>query len=107
METQRRISSSRLLVSVGRLGKGGVPNLNSAAMAVITDWRDGRIQGWVEPPTLQVTADTDMNGAEGVNGSTGADQKQIVKEWAAEFKLEGLWGDTEADDAPTAMQIAS
>lgn len=89
----------------GRLGKGGVPNLNSAAMAVITDWRDGRIQGWVEPPTLQVTADIDMNGAEGVNRSSGADQKQIVKEWAAEFKLEGLWGDAGAGDAPNAMQL--
>ena len=91
----------------GRLGKGGVPNLNSAAMAVITDWRDGRIQGWVEPPTLQVTADRDMNGSEGVNGSSGADQKQIVKEWAAEFKLEGLWGDAATEDASSAMQTES
>ncbi len=88
----------------GRLGKGGVPNLNSAAMAVITDWRDGRIQGWVEPPTLQVTADTEMNGAEVVGGLSGADQKEIVKEWAAEFKLEGLWGDAGADDAHNVMQ---
>ena len=91
----------------GRLGKGGVPNLNSAAMAVITDWRDGRIEGWVEPPTLHVTADTEMDGAEGVNGSSGADQKEVVKEWAAEFKLEGLWGEDGTEDAPTAMQIES
>ena len=77
----------------GRLGKGGVPNLNSAAMAVITDWRDGRIQGWVEPPKLHVADDTEMVGDGAVNASNGADQKQIVKEWAAEFKLEGLWGD--------------
>ena len=74
----------------GRLGKGGVPNLSSAAMAVITDWRDGRIQGWVEPPTLQITNDTDMDGV--VVGTGGADQKTIVKEWAAEFKLEGPVG---------------
>ena len=31
----------------GRLGKGGVPNLQSAAMAVITDWRDGRIHSFL------------------------------------------------------------
>ncbi|SPQ18857.1 6103a3ef-6534-4cac-9bb3-ebfd7305c974 [Thermothielavioides terrestris] len=34
----------------GRLGRGGVPNLAAAAMTVLTDWRDGRIQGWAEPP---------------------------------------------------------
>jgi len=75
----------------GRLGKGGVPNLNAAAMTVITDWRDGRIQGWVEPPTLKVANDTEMGGSENVETGPSADQKIIVKEWAEEFKLEGLW----------------
>lgn len=63
----------------GRLGKGGVPNLTAAAMTVITDWRDGRIQGWVDAPTEEETR-------------TG-DEKEIVQGWAKEFKLEGLWGD--------------
>lgn len=77
----------------GRIGKGGIPNLNAAAMAVITDWRDGRIQGWVEPPALQVVADEDTDLA-GSRPSSGAapDRMKIVKEWAKEFKLEGLWG---------------
>ncbi|KAL8919651.1 MAG: hypothetical protein Q9172_004873 [Xanthocarpia lactea] len=61
----------------GRLGKGGVPNLVAAAMTVITDWRDGRIQGWTQPPT---------DAEERAN-----DQKMVVREWAKEFKLEGLW----------------
>lgn len=77
----------------GRLGKGGVPNLNAAAMTVITDWRDGRIQGWVEPPTLRVTEDAPMAGDESRGSS--ADQKMIVKEWAEEFKLDGLWDGNE------------
>ncbi|OAL39890.1 hypothetical protein AYO20_00802 [Fonsecaea nubica] len=81
----------------GRLGKGGVPNLTSAAMTVITDWRDGRIQGWVDPPVLKVADDEEMVEDQGMDDTrelpTGADRKQIVKEWAAEFKLEGLWGD--------------
>jgi nuclear GTP-binding protein len=89
----------------GRLGKGGVPNLNSAAMAVITDWRDGRIQGWVEAPTLQIADDTEMAGAATAEASNGQDQKQIVKEWAAEFKLEGLWGDDTQQVAVDAMHI--
>ncbi|KAF4306548.1 putative nucleolar gtp-binding protein 2 [Botryosphaeria dothidea] len=80
----------------GRLSRGGVPNLHSAALAVITDWRDGRIQGWMDAPVLQVAnvpapgAPAPEAGAEPVG-----DQKEIVKEWAAEFKLDGLWGDDE------------
>lgn len=78
----------------GRLGKGGVPNLTAAAMTVITDWRDGRIQGWVEPPTLKISDDAEMaNGATAEIGPS-ADQKIIVKEWAEEFKLDGLWDGT-------------
>ena len=73
----------------GRLGKGGVPNINSAAMTVITDWRDGRIQGWVEAPVLQVATSTNVAG----DVPSGVDTKEIVKEWAKEFKIEGLWGD--------------
>lgn len=84
----------------GRLGKGGVPNINSAALCVINDWRDGRIQGWMEPP---VTTPAVSNGAplpvQGIKSEDAdavvADQKEIVTEWAKEFKLEGLWGDGE------------
>ncbi|KAJ9236639.1 hypothetical protein DTO169E5_5630 [Paecilomyces variotii] len=80
----------------GRLGKGGVPNINSAAMTVITDWRDGRIQGWVEAPVLPVVAAT--TGSEGSTAAApGADTKQIVTEWAKEFKIEGLWGNGEGE----------
>ena len=84
----------------GRLGKGGVPNLNSAATTVITDWRDGRIQGWMDAPVLAVAPSAGANG--GVpqeDGKPAADQKEIVTEWAAEFKLEGLWGDGKEGEA--------
>ena len=68
----------------GRLGRGGVPNLVSAAMTVLVDWRDGRINGWVEAPTTQAGGD----------GKTDEkDQKEIVRTWGEEFKLEGLWED--------------
>ena len=67
----------------GRLGKGGVPNLPSAAMGVLMDWRDGRIRGWVDAPESMETGDQEQS----------ADQKEIVTQWAEEFKLEGLWGD--------------
>ncbi len=45
------------------------------------DWRDGRIRGWIDAPT-------EIEAGEGDAGS-----KEIVKEWAEEFRLEGLWGD--------------
>lgn len=95
----------------GRLGRGGIPNVNAAAMTVVTDWRDGRIQGWVEPPVLAV--ENAGNGAptdKPVTKNAGeeevsADQKQIVTEWAAEFKLDGLWGDeTPVADEDTMKQ---
>lgn len=98
----------------GRLGKGGVPNLNAAAFTVITDWRDGRIQGWVEAPRLtfstEQNADVAMEGADASTAEIDApakDQKKIVTEWAAEFKLEGLWGDTKtAEDEVEAADMA-
>ncbi|KAI9699047.1 MAG: hypothetical protein M1836_003236 [Candelina mexicana] len=85
----------------GRLGKGGVPNINSAAITVITDWRDGRIQGWTEAPTLQIapttTTSTDIYASTAASAEPIGDQKEIVTEWAKEFRLEGLWGDGKGD----------
>ncbi|KAG8625902.1 hypothetical protein KVT40_006303 [Elsinoe batatas] len=75
----------------GRLGKGGVPNIYAAGMTVVTDWWAGRVQGWVEPPK------------DGESSSGVGDQKEVVKEWSKEFKLEGLWGDDEVKE--TEMEV--
>ncbi|KAI6250082.1 Nuclear GTP-binding protein NUG1 [Erysiphe necator] len=78
----------------GRLGKGGIPNIHSAGMMVLTDWRDGRIQGWTDPPNLKnLTGNKNSNS----NNNITMDQKEIVSEWAAEFKLEGLWSNGDKD----------
>lgn len=84
----------------GRLGKGGVPNISSAAMAVITDWRDGRIQGWLEPPVLAVAGVNTTSSDSVAAGSDrpSADTKEIVTEWAKEFNIEGLWGNGQSDE---------
>jgi len=101
----------------GRLGKGGIPNLRAAAMGVLSDWRDGRVRGWCEAPVLPVATVTSKaaNGGNGLGnedvemGAAGGDanvveedlqagdRKEIVAQWGKEFKLEGLWGDEEAD----------
>lgn len=78
----------------GRLGKGGVPNIESAAMTVINDWRDGRIQGWANAPVLSVNAEVSAAAPD----APTADTTQVVTEWAKEFKIEGLWGNGEGDD---------
>jgi len=61
-------------------------------------WRR-RIQGWIEPPVLPVAGVTENAAGKGQNKIADeevmADQKEIVTEWAKEFKLEGLWGDDE------------
>ncbi|RDW94559.1 nucleolar GTP-binding protein 2 [Coleophoma crateriformis] len=88
----------------GRLGKGGVPNIASAATTVITDWRDGRIQGWMDAPVLAVAPAPGLNQPQGA--PVTGDQKVIVTEWAAEFKLEGLWGDGKADMVEETMADA-
>ncbi|KAF2030176.1 hypothetical protein EK21DRAFT_100734 [Setomelanomma holmii] len=88
----------------GRLGKGGVPNLHSAAQTVITDWRDGRIQGWTSPPKFAPAETASTKTAPASKGLVG-NQKEIVKTWAAEFKLEGLWGDDTQDNASEAMEL--
>jgi nuclear GTP-binding protein len=90
----------------GRLGRGGVPNLHSAAQTVINDWRDGRIQGWTSPPKYAPAETDTTKTAPAAKGGLVGDQKEIVKEWAAEFKLEGLWGDAPVTtDAPEAMEL--
>jgi nuclear GTP-binding protein len=86
----------------GRLGKGGVPNIASAATTVITDWRDGRIQGWMDAPVLAIAPDT--TAATSSDRPVVGDQKEIVTEWAAEFKLEGLWGDGKDEMIEETMQ---
>ncbi|KAK4242372.1 P-loop containing nucleoside triphosphate hydrolase protein [Achaetomium macrosporum] len=95
----------------GRLGRGGVPNINAAAMTVVTDWRDGRIQGWIEPPVLPVAGAAGSGSNGGGKGTkiadeeVMADQKEIVTEWAKEFKLEGLWGDEESAPAAETNEV--
>lgn len=87
----------------GRLGRGGIPNLESAAMSVLNDWRDGRIIGWTLPKASKSTSDgidtTEVN-IDGPKSSTRGEkeppkieQTTIVSGWAKEFDLDGLLGD--------------
>ena len=38
----------------GKLGKGGIPDLQSAAKLILQDWNAGRIQYFTQPPDDEV-----------------------------------------------------
>lgn len=80
----------------GRLSRGGVPNVESAAMSVLNDWRDGRITGWVLPQASRAEAaalDGPKSALRGEQEPAKVEQTTIVGEWAKEFDLDGLLGD--------------
>lgn len=79
--------NSRFLVEVarkrGRLGKGGVPNLHSAALTVLSDLNEERL---VLPPMKTKSV-----------AITGKGDVKIVEKLAEPFRIEGLWGDDDVE----------
>ncbi|KAK6443439.1 nuclear GTP-binding protein nug1 [Oleoguttula sp. CCFEE 5521] len=77
--------ATRFLVEVarkrGRLGRGGVPNLYSAAMLVLNDLNEERLK----LPEVKSTRKSNATAA-------GKDEITIVQTMAEPFKLEGLFG---------------
>lgn len=86
--------------SKGRLGRGGVPNLESAAMSVLNDWRDGRIIGWTLPKSskkaeadlAETNLDAPKSALRGEKEPAKVEQTTVVSQWAKEFDLDGLLG---------------
>ena len=84
----------------GRIRRGGIPDVESAARAVLGDWRDGRLKWHTSAPAVSVTAPTsDAPAADASSATTMmADdstpvtgQKDIVSAWSQEFDLDGLF----------------
>ncbi|KAK4547253.1 hypothetical protein LTR36_000908 [Oleoguttula mirabilis] len=77
-------AASRFLVEVarkrGRLGRGGVPNLHAAALIVLGDLNEER---------LQLPAVVEKKPA----SAAGKGEVQIVTKMAEPFRIEGLFGD--------------
>lgn len=88
---------TRFLVEVarkrGRLGKGGVPNLHSAALTVLGDLHEGRL---VLPAVQPVAVEKTKTVVKA--GGAGKGQVTVVEKMAEPFRIEGLWsGDREGD----------
>lgn len=81
----------------GRLGRGGVPNLESAALAILNDWRDGRLIGWTIPKASKAAdapaPDAPKSSLRGEVEPPKVAQTTVVSSWAKEFDLDGLLGD--------------
>ncbi|ODV61559.1 RNA-binding GTPase NUG1 [Ascoidea rubescens DSM 1968] len=78
----------------GRLGKGGVPNLDSAALSILNDWKDGKIICWTLPPKNVKEFKNIRNNKE----LPKTDQVTIVKQWSKEFDLDELFRSTGIDN---------
>ena len=74
----KNINEFLALVSrkLGKLSKGGVPNLDMAARVILNDWNSGKIKYYTHPPETE-TAETHVSS-------------EIVKTFAKEFSLETI-----------------
>ncbi|KZO91950.1 P-loop containing nucleoside triphosphate hydrolase protein [Calocera viscosa TUFC12733] len=82
-----------LALSRGRLGKGGKPDLDTAARSVLRDWNTGKISYHTEPPKVHPSSkpsEVPVQATAGTTSSTDVGQASIVKEWGAAFDLAGL-----------------
>ncbi|KAK0303125.1 nuclear GTP-binding protein nug1 [Friedmanniomyces endolithicus] len=94
-------ATSRFLVEVarkrGRLGRGGVPNLNTAALMVLSDVNEER---------LRLPAEMSKKPSVAVNKG----DVQIVSQIAQPFRIEGLFGGEppkSGGETPVAMEVVS
>lgn len=75
----------------GRLGRGGIPNLHAAGLSVLNDWRDGKIVGYTLPKSSKESSESHVIKGSGSGKAPEVEQTTIVKEWAQEFDLDGLF----------------
>lgn len=71
---------TNVAISRGKLNKGGVPDINSAAMIVLTDWFNGKIPYYSFPP--QPSSDQDLQEKDSIT---------IVSSLSQEFNIESIY----------------
>jgi len=89
----------------GKLGKGGVPNKDHAARAVIADWNDGSIPFYTEPPEIKIepakivsTLSAEFDIEKLLQKSNKKTLKKIAKEKASENDLPTKMDETKDED---------
>ena len=61
---------------MGRLRKGGIPNVEAAAKVILGDWNAGKIPFYTLPPPVPISAE--------------GEAAMIVSSWAPEFDIEAI-----------------
>ncbi|BEJ12787.1 hypothetical protein CspHIS471_0212470 [Cutaneotrichosporon sp. HIS471] len=89
----------KLALTRGRLGRGGIPDLEAAAVQVLRDWNSGKIPYYTCPPAVHTSskpqgaagaADADVDVA--MDGARVGDAK-ILNTLSEAFTLDGLFDD--------------
>ncbi|BEI82089.1 hypothetical protein CcaverHIS002_0212490 [Cutaneotrichosporon cavernicola] len=89
----------KLALTRGRLGRGGIPDLEAAAVQVLRDWNSGKIPYYTRPPAVHTSskpqeaaeaADADADVA--MDGARVGDAK-ILNNLSEAFTLDGLFDD--------------
>lgn len=111
---------NQFLVSIalvrGRLGKGGVPDLESSAVQVLRDWNTGKISYHTVPPAVHpssvakpLNSHAPEYAQEAFTSGAQAGESAIVKGFAPAFDISALMGaaDEEAfgEREPPAMEM--
>ncbi|RXK41329.1 hypothetical protein M231_01479 [Tremella mesenterica] len=82
----------RVALTRGRLGKGGIPDLDAAAVSVLRDWNTGKIPYYTMPPlsrpapTSALAGDTEMAAESDRIGDA-----KILTELSEAFTIDGLF----------------
>lgn len=69
---------------IGRLKKGGRPDINAAAKKVLNDWNVGKLRYYTEPPETEGTVS---------NADAALCSAEVLAEYSKEFNLEDLDAD--------------
>lgn len=72
----------------GRLGPGGVPDLEAAATQVMRDWNSSKIPYWTPVPEVHPSVKPTF----GLPGAEDVGETRIVQEWKPAFDLGELFG---------------
>lgn len=82
--------SKEILIHVarsrGKLGKGGVPNLESAALSILNDWWSGKIVAWSTTSDFNTDSKIETSNSDSNKNNTYS----IVPEWSKCFDLLNL-----------------
>ncbi|GMK59070.1 hypothetical protein CspeluHIS016_0700850 [Cutaneotrichosporon spelunceum] len=87
----------KLALTRGRLGRGGVPDLEAAAVQVLRDWNSGKIPYYTRPPAVHVSSksqaeDPAADADVAMDGARVGDAK-ILNTLSEAFTLDGLFDD--------------